>query len=819
MHQPQWNPAEWLDPLWCLCVTIFRGRYSLLTLLLPPLLAVAALWRRPRGTLYSLLLPRGYRDGSVMLGRTLADIFWIAFTACSIATLAGAGLNVATIHGPERAGSYAPPAGCLSAGTAAVAPLPAAAVFAWPLPLLFAAVAAAAILPGVCIAIWRREQPDDQKRPAHVPLAVAAAVAGGLAAAAVVLLVGVVRRSLFGADDWILPVRPPFAFDCRGAGGRMLAAAGAGLGAVGIRDGYLDGRGHLLAGQAELMLSVFAASLVYAGSLVRTALTERPRVWVCTAVYLLVFIGTAGVVLAGVAFWADRYGLSTLVMVVLFTCIVGWLADTDHFFELLPRRGSAAAAPDLPAVRDCFDARVAGIPADAAGDRTAIVVSASGGGIQASAWTAEVLTRLARECPEFERSLCLASSVSGGSVGLGYFLAGTYLHPLPDAATHDDREARRHSIRNRARASLLEHVAWGAAFADLPRLFTGIIPTNRLVDRGWAIEWLLDRRMSFTSAAAREPLRSWSLRDLHAAVGAGAMPVPLVNATCVQTGQRVIATPVSFARRCAAGGTGPWPLLLPEDYSAPGFPADPRLATAIRLSAAFSYVSPVARPTRGDQRRWNAVAPGTDSAPRTRFDLHLCDGAYADNTGVVSAAEAGVHLLDAVAAANRKGAAEPDAVPRRCRVLWLRIEPFPRASGRPIQARDGFRQVLFGPAFGLLSARAATQQERADREIEQFAVAAASRGIDFAVATIRFRSPPTNASPDSDPDTPPLSWLLSQRQQRAIEESWSALSGAAGLDGGRHTPVWHLATAFGPATDGVLCRTGIAAAAGDSPAG
>ena len=789
------------DVLWLFFSTLFRARYSLLTLTAPAFLAVWALWWRPRGTLYSLLVPRVYKSAHIDHAITRHDLFWIAFTAFCVATLAGAGVNVASTHGPERTPSYrfqAPGGAVLSWGWYDTAT-------AWPGLPLAAVVCSAAILPLAAIAIWQREQPPtaarDRPQPAGTscsrrqpdvedssPLALSSAIgsvaAGGIAAAGVVLLVGVLRRSLFGDDGWILPLRPPLDWDFgwSGFGTAVLARAGALFAFFGCRVGYLDHNNYLLAGQAELVLSVAVASLLYAWSLFSTAYRQRPAVRFCTAVYLLVCVGTAGVVLAGVAFWLDRFAISAPLLIAFIVALVAIGCRTDHFFQLRPRHAVAGATPCLPELKTCLMNRLAQIPKDGAGNRTAIVVTASGGGIQASAWTAEVLTRLAAEIPHFERSLCLVSGVSGGSVGAGVYLAGTY--PDSGEANDCDREERRASIRNRSRASLLEYVAWGVAFADLPRLFTGLLPRNRLVDRGWAVEHLLEKRLSFSNqpSAAGRQAASKTLRDLCAEVAAGTMPVPLFNATCVQTGQRVIMSPVRFTAEPHAGSRS---LHIPADYSRCLFKANPTLATAIRLSATFSYVSPVARPTRQEEQAWKFAVPcessaesppaaacdTPDPAAAGRFSLHLCDGGYADNSGVVAAVEAAHELLNAIKEM-------PGESGDRFRILFIRIESFPESNGQPAESSSGFRQIVFGPASGLMSARVNAQEERAKRELEAFSVTARFAKCDFRAVTIRFgaRKSPPDPSAGAAPAYPPLSWALSHRQQHAIEAEWEYVS-------------------------------------------
>ena len=780
--------AAW-DWLWSAGTLLYRSRTGVLTMLLPGWLAWRALrdvaTRGPR-TLYSLLLLRVFDEGRPSLARTLRDVFSVTAVACAVVGLGAMGVRLVDKHGAERLALCATPADPAAAAGPTPAPAPSAA--GWPGWLFVACGLCGLAFPATCVVVARREHTFGG-RWAPVAGAVAALAGGMLLVAALALALGIVRQRLFGADDWILPFQPP-AFETAtdgavAAAGRrgdwLLEPVGRFLTRLNAGAGYVDSTGRLYRSHVDMTLAVIFAGGVYAVALVQGIAAREPSFFHApTGVYLLIVIGTAGTILGGVAFWCDRYGLPAILLAVGYVAVVFKLCDTDHYFELYSQR-SAEGPPPLPLLAECFARRE--FPRGADGTRTMTVVTAAGGGVQAAAWTAEVLTGLASTLPGFRESLGILSGVSGGSVGCGYYLAAEAAAPpaKPDARHALLPATAAVAIRRPARSSLLEPLSWGVAFPEILRLVTGVLPRNRLIDRGWAVEQAIERRLRSVvrqmhagagpdapgAAAAAEPLR---LRDLAAAVAAGRIPLPLFNATAVQTGQRVVISPVRFQAE-------PRPndairtLHLPHDYeqlAAPLVP-DPTLAAAVRLSATFSYASPVARPlrppaaTRRDAHGppVDEVVPATDPEGHTLFDLHLCDGGYADNTGVVAAVEACVAIIDGLPA---------DRPPPFDRIHVLRIEPFPAARGGPPRGSTGFWKAVLGPVISLLSARVATQLDRAGQDLDRLAAIARRRGIDVASTTIRFGD---HADPHTS-GSPPLSWALSAAQQTAIEHCWQA---------------------------------------------
>jgi hypothetical protein len=222
-----------------------------------------------------------------------------------------------------------------------------------------------------------------------------------------------------------------------------------------------------------------------------------------------------------------------LLVLMLLSIASSSLFNSEHVYELNPpyadSRDSGQQPPPVLELSTVFD------------DwhpphRTLVVVSAAGGGIQAAAWTTRVLSGLDELYgPEFTRSIGVVSGVSGGSVGLMYYLAnGDWTTSGPPLGV----ESRRRMIAS-AEASSLEATAWGFAYPDLMRTFVPfLVPRN--IDRGWAIE------QSWQAQLGSRDLR---LRDWVMPIRNHQMPIPIFNAVLAETGQRLVISPVLKKRR------------------------------------------------------------------------------------------------------------------------------------------------------------------------------------------------------------------------------------------------------------------------------
>lgn len=433
--------------------------------------------------------------------------------------------------------------------------------------------------------------------------------------------------------------------------------------------------------------------------------------------YLLFLLGIVTWFGSGAAFLLDIVRVPVLTTSLAVSLLFGMLG-TDHIYKVYSGDGHRAPLTPAAAVQAWEQAR-------GGRGKPVVIVATSGGGIRAAAWTAEVLTGLTQACaagPEenrFTASLLLVSAVSGGSEGAMYF-AGDYdaNGRVPADGLGDVRQDAYHSS--------LSSVGWGLLYPDLLRIVpvVGSLTTpvfGNTVDRGWALEqdWL--RNWTGHSWMTPPTIGEWS-DD----VAKGVRPAVIFNATAAESGQRFLmgTTALPPDPRFQRG-------YLPAVEFQEAFPGmDVPIATAARLSASFAWVSPMARASAGEER----------------VRLHVGDGGYYDNSGVVSAMEWLMNAGDAL-----KG--HP--------VYVVLVDSTP---GWP-SGGEGWtwQRQLSAPMETLQSVRTSSQQARAQFELQLATDYLTSKH--FQVQQVRFRYP-------SDLLTP-LSWHLTPDQQKNIGEAWN----------------------------------------------
>ncbi len=488
---------------------------------------------------------------------------------------------------------------------------------------------------------------------------------------------------------------------------------------------YQDGQGRLRFHHGHLfnILLVLATGLVYvAFYLIQTPGRSSFDLFPATVyTMLLLILGTF--VLSAASFFLDRYRVPTLLLVTAASFFSLFVTDTDHYYRTQPAPASAALDP-AAAFRAWHAARSReGHPEGP--PPVVVAVTAVGGGITTGLWTDHVLANLDAEVGEgFIPSIALVSGVSGGSVGTLHFMDA--LADPGGSSTLADRLAR--SRENVAKPSLPEAI-WGLAYPDFWRTLPG--PWFRwkgVEDRGDALERAWTRHLRHPDAT----LAGW-----REEIRAGRLPVPIFNTTISETGGRLLLTPVD----------------VPGEWRALGFSQvypelDVRAVTAARLSAAFPYVSPMARPRLPD--------------PKDSRGYHLADGGYYDNFGVAS-------LVDWL----RTVLPEIRNLSGRKRILLVQVRDAPRPAPEA-GTRTGWVVGALGPLKTLLSIRTATQTARNEMEVDLFQRLACRQGVQ--VESFVFTLKPEGGKREGEgekADPLPLSWQLTPKERETVESRWS----------------------------------------------
>jgi hypothetical protein len=288
------------------------------------------------------------------------------------------------------------------------------------------------------------------------------------------------------------------------------------------------------------------------------------------------------------------------------------------------------------------------------------LVTASGGGIHAAAWTSVVLTELEKQFAKdqpgftFHDHLLLLSTVSGGSVGAMPFLREYYASkpfdnlsvPVCDSNTDPKYCAVDPTwigqVRRAAFCSSLGGVGWGIEYGDLLRLLAPELPfVDHITDRSQAaLEETLQRNLTAKSCnpaygddrfgVSDDGLQQLTLGQMMEDLGGSnqrgiRIPAFSFNSTVAETGGRFLFSNYengSFGY--SAYGVPPAQSWLSDYADGQHLNLDLNLVTAARLSATFPYVSSAAR-VGGDAK----ISPVQ----------HFIDGGYFDNDGTSTAIE------------------------------------------------------------------------------------------------------------------------------------------------------------------------------------
>jgi hypothetical protein len=517
-----------------------------------------------------------------------------------------------------------------------------------------------------------------------------------------------------------------------------------------LTAGYLssDGTGLTPSEVHAKALAAFLVTLcIYFGIYFWTAAPSHELAAPC---YLSLAATVLVWLFGALTFFFDKYRIPILLPFALWVWIGSENQKADHFFHL-------SVAPDEIRGTDPSE-----ILARARSDHKPIVlVAAAGGGIQAAGWTVQVLSGLERILDEIEpneptifvRSVRLLSGVSGGSTGVMYYVNSAY----PVCATARAEQDSLDAAVTAAESSSLESSVRGLAYTDLSRLLLPLLVSNRFHDRAEELEEAWIKNGNSACASLKIPsLSGATLERWRDDLSRGERPAVIFNSTVVETGQRFSFSTSHLEKNQIAQGQLDFDRLYSCSQGCP----DINIATAVRLSATFPFISPAAR----------AYVDGslTGAAFRDPGTLHFVDGGYFDNSGLIALStwlDEGLKDL----AANR-----PSQLPTD--ILVIQILPFPN----PSPAGDNGTR---GSSFFQAAAPAQTVLD-----VWKLETSLSQRAFSFVVRRWQLETGhPVNitfvavAFPQvPGAENPPLSWHLCDKEKAQIQQAWTEITAKSG---------------------------------------
>ena len=486
---------------------------------------------------------------------------------------------------------------------------------------------------------------------------------------------------------------------------------------------------------------------------------------------------------AALQFAFSRIGVSPLVGLLILFLIGYGFHKADQYYTLFDEdpRQTTGLSP--------FEVAEASRSSD-----NLVVVTATGGGILAAGWTTFCLEKMFEKRPELEWEIRLLSSISGGSVGVAFYLderLSKYQSSDTGRPPELSSSGESGDFHSKSMASSLAAVAYGFAFYDSYRILLGGLNPFSNRDRGdfmeeeWAriaagtvsaLESGTGFQVERTTGREFEVFRHSRLSQFRVPIKEGVLPAFIFGTTAVESGRRVMVTPINQWPGPASGEEKTRAQTLAEYINTPvdAHPdqdrdvrgSDLSLWTAARLSATFPYVSPsvTARicPTgETDVSQCNTTGGDHQSSH------HFVDGGYYDNYGVTGALDWLEAVLEEMYQKRQKRF-------KRIAIVQLRSSH----SESQVKAITGLTASLIGPLKGLMNIRTGAAFERNQIDVKRFI-----NRWNQKMAEIESKGEQAEAKPESfeidsfvfqpgEGDEGPLSWHLSKKEKEGIVTSW-----------------------------------------------
>lgn len=312
-------------------------------------------------------------------------------------------------------------------------------------------------------------------------------------------------------------------------------------------------------------------------------------------------IGSAGIVMLAISSWMIFFTLLSLfehrykipLVFTLFMCWFGFsFFNNNHAVRVLKKEG-----PDKRMYLDTYVNHWLQKKNEFEDTVKVYLVACEGGGIRAAYWSNEVLSELNLKVPDFNDHVLAYSSVSGGTLG-------TVCYNLAGQCSFNPVEAR-NITRDFLKNDFLSPIMGYAMFPDALQRFLPFpvakFDRAAILEKTWEDSWqgtCLEQPQLFNKGYLENNFTGRNNQG----------PLLFFNATHIETGKRVLVSPVKFDDNQFFETTD---LLNILDKDIP-------LSTATLLSARFPYVTPAGLIYDKDNKKWG----------------HIGDGGYYENLGI-----------------------------------------------------------------------------------------------------------------------------------------------------------------------------------------
>lgn len=304
------------------------------------------------------------------------------------------------------------------------------------------------------------------------------------------------------------------------------------------------------------------------------------------------FIGAAGIIVFALGAWlavaslltfAEKHFRFPFTFTLITMVIVFSFFNNNHQIRTLQKQQK----DNRPFLKDHFDTWYAQKKKYHTDTVPVILVAGQGGGVRSSYWTAQVLSELQNEIPQFDAHIYAFSGVSGGCLGIS-----TYKELIKSNEVELSQNA--HQILSK---DFLAPVSAALVVPDLLQKFIpfpiGKADRARALEHSWEYAGIIHNKSLF--------------QDGFLAKYQSDSCVYLFNSTRVENGFRTLVSNVKVERNVFS---------MTEDFFAASG-KDVPLSTALSVCSRFPFITPPALVYGNDNQKWG----------------NLVDGGYVENMG------------------------------------------------------------------------------------------------------------------------------------------------------------------------------------------